>query len=541
MKETNKLLSDFYGIRKLLAGMAVCVLTLVSTSTFGQSGSFASINITKGGEMAIFGEHNFTTGSGIYSGLVGTDRDSSVPGYLSFTTTGSWQNANTNAHVDGYVRCYHTGGFVFPVGDNGTYNPVGLSSVGGDANVAYYNADPTMAITDRIDGIDYGALPGGSTFNTDSVEDGIGSVNNSGYWDINSSNSAIITLSWNLSDDMNTFTSGNIQNLTIVGWDGSKWVQIESTVDATAMLAGQSTLSFAGSSSIVDSGTISTDAALIPNTFEVYALAEIGDVCLSAKAYLQGALISGSGTTMSDHLRSNNLIPLTEPYTSLTAFSHAGNGGGETTTTTVLSVTGNDAIVDWVMIELRDTSNSSTVLETQSALIQRDGDIVSTDGTSALCFSSPVSDSVYVSVRHRNHFGIMAANPIQLTSSGKSLDFSTVSLFGTNAAASQSGVNAMWVGDVNYDESILYEGSGNDVTEILNIVLAAPGNTFLGGSQGFNYSGVYSMSDINMDGDVKYEGTDNDVTEILNVILSHPSNTFFGGSQGFSGLTQQLP
>ena len=187
---------------------------------------------------------------------------------------------------------------------------------------------------------------------------------------------------------------------------------------------------------------------LLEETTETWEIEE--GVKLSAKAYLQGPY---SGGTMSDALRSGGLIPTTEPYTGL-GFTHV-NGGGEMTTAGVLAVTGNDAIVDWIFLELRDKNNSSTVVQTRSALIQVDGDIVDVDGTSPVTFSSAVSDDYFVAVRHRNHLGVMGASTLALSGVAASIDFSTVATYGTNAQRDMgSGVMGMIGGNANFDSQI---------------------------------------------------------------------------------------
>ncbi|MCB0811724.1 MAG: hypothetical protein KDB87_00895, partial [Flavobacteriales bacterium] len=80
-----------------------------------------------------------------------------------------------------------------------------------------------------------------------------------------------------------------------------------------------------------------------------------------------------------------------EPYTSL-GYVHVGDGGNESTTAGVLAATGNDAIVDWVVLELRDANDPTTVVNTRSALLQRDGDIVDTDGSSPVAMMVPDDD-----------------------------------------------------------------------------------------------------------------------------------------------------
>ncbi len=76
---------------------------------------------------------------------------------------------------------------------------------------------------------------------------------------------------------------------------------------------------------------------------------------------------------MNDTLRTLNLLPTVEPYSSLTRFSHV---GGETVNADVFAVTGNNAIADWVLVELRSGSDPTRIVATRAALVQRDGDVV---------------------------------------------------------------------------------------------------------------------------------------------------------------------
>jgi len=128
---------------------------------------------------------------------------------------------------------------------------------------------------------------------------------------------------------------------------------------------------------------------------------------------------------MTDILRSEGHLPLLEPYTGF-GYSHTGSGGGEVTTNAVLSVTGNEAIVDWVILEIRDAANPGNVVVSKSALLQRDGDIVDVDGVSPVHFNDTGNGDILVAVRHRNHFGVRNTNA--LPSSGLvSLDFTAAS------------------------------------------------------------------------------------------------------------------
>jgi hypothetical protein len=528
----------------MVLGILAVIMFLVNSKANAQNGSFGDTYIENDEELAVFGKHNFSTGTGAFPGIVGTERDA-TPGYLSFTPTSTWGGASNTAHADGYVKTYHTTAFVFPIGDNGSYRP---AAIGGAANstAAYYGVNPSTAITTRIDGTNFGALPGGSTFSTTAKASDVVSVSATEYWDINGTTATNITLTWDANSLVSTLTSSNLNALTILGWNGSQWELVASTVDANALTQDTSALLFTGSASSLTAGSITTDATVTPNTYQVYTLgSKEVETCLAAKAYLQGALYHSSNTTMTDDLRVKGLIPTSEPYAALTNFTHVGNGGGETTTSTILATTGNDAIVDWVFIELRDTANSATVIETQAALIQRDGNIVNaTDGTSNVCFSAALSDSVFVAIRHRNHLGVMAASPVKLTAAGTTLDFSTITLYGSNAAGygikSTSAANTvigLWPGNTNANTTIIYDNSSSDKDNVSTDVIGATGNTF--GVLGYTYSNVYLNTDVDMNGNVIYNNTTSDLDPIANTVLNYPANIF--GFLGYNSLTEQLP
>ena len=249
-------------------------------------------------------------------------------------------------------------------------------------------------------------------------------------------------------------------------------------------------------------------------------------VQLYAKVFLQGAYNSTTGL-MNDNLRSGNLIPTNEPYTGL-GFTNIG-GGSEVMPTGVSScVTGNDAIVDWVFLELRDGKAPTTKIATRCALVQRDGDIVDIDGISPITFKNiALNLEYYVVVKHRNHFGVMTALPMILTRDKNltKIDFTNPSVvtWGTNAQKNVAGKMCLWAGDVNQDHLIKYNGSNNDKNVILSVVgLTTPNNII----------NAYHKADINLDGLVKYNGASNDKNVILsNVGLLTPNNI----------LTEQIP
>lgn len=148
------------------------------------------------------------------------------------------------------------------------------------------------------------------------------------------------------------------------------------------------------------------------------------------KAFLGGPYDPATGL-MHDSLRTSGSFPLTEPYTAL-GYQHVG-GGGEVIAPSVLSTSGQDAVVDWVVLELRARMTPGTRVATRSALLQRDGDVVDLDGFSNPAFS--VAEGRYhLAIRHRNHLGVMTMASMQ--DDAMVVDFSDpdVTVFGRDAA-----------------------------------------------------------------------------------------------------------
>lgn len=209
-----------------------------------------------------------------------------------------------------------------------------------------------------------------------------------------------------------------------------------------------------------------------------------GDLLLAIKInpifFLQGPFMSPvTGGLMNDDLRT--MLSTTSPYPD-----------GLMCDASVFNVAGSDAIVDWVLVEIRDASDRTIVIESRSALLQRDGDVVDMDGTSAVSFTS-TAGNYFVLLNHRNHLGILSANPIALSGTMEvdlSADPSAV-FGGTNAVQNINGVYAAFSGD--------FDGNGqvqnSDATEVLLLL----------GSSG------YSLADMDMNGQVQ-------ITDINNVI-----------------------
>ncbi|MFZ1332965.1 MAG: fibronectin type III domain-containing protein, partial [Flavobacteriales bacterium] len=223
---------------------------------------------------------------------------------------------------------------------------------------------------------------------------------------------------------------------------------------------------------------------------------------------------------MNDGLRVNGLIPTTEPYTVM-GYSPL---GALTTTTNVLATTGANAIIDWVLVELRGISSPYAIVETRAGLLQSDGDVVAVDGTSALGFCVD-PENYRVAVRHRNHLACMTNTSYALSSNATSIDLTTSSTitYGTNARKVAGNKMLLWAGNTEPDEAILYTGQNNDRDLILGAI---------GGITPTNSISGYSITDVNMDGVVLYTGQNNDRDIIL---------TNIGGVVPTASVLEQMP
>ena len=243
---------------------------------------------------------------------------------------------------------------------------------------------------------------------------------------------------------------------------------------------------------------------------------------LQLRMHLGGCFDGGTGL-MQDQLRADGLLPMVEPYTAL-GYVHIG-GGSEQTSPGAFTTTGQDALVDWVVVELRDAGSPEFVVATQSALVQRDGDVIAANGTGTLAFNL-LDGSYHVAVRHRNHLGIMTALPLLLSSSPSSIDFTDTAVlaYGMNARKNISGTMVLWPGDGVPEGVVKYAGASNDRDAILQVI---------GGSvPTATISGQYLLEDINLDGVVKYVGAENDRDVVLQTI---------GGSVPTATRIEQLP
>ncbi|MCD4746824.1 MAG: hypothetical protein K8R58_11050 [Bacteroidales bacterium] len=170
------------------------------------------------------------------------------------------------------------------------------------------------------------------------------------------------------------------------------------------------------------------------------------------------------GTEMNTYLNPD-YIPLSQPY-NIAPWNYTG-------TESVATIPNTD-IVDWVLVELRDTTEAqyatgSTMIAQQAAFLLNDGSVVGLDGIDAIsCVSTTITNNLFVVIWHRNHLGVLSAYSLTETGGVYSYNFST----GANQSYGGSlghkeistGVWGMIGGDGNADNQI-GNADKNDIWE----------------------------------------------------------------------------
>ena len=440
-----------------------------------------STNVTLGTGSAVIGNNLLFT-----SGKLRTGSQDLIVN-ASATITG--HNATRFVWTDGAgqlkkVLSANVTNMILPVGENNNYRPAYLTTVGSSFSSA--NVGVRMV--------------GGPSPNMPPM---IANYIN-GYWPVTRTgiSGGTVTLSGQYNDPSDII--GVESNLSGYYLNNGDWTSVgETNNNATNLVS-----------------------APIPNAGgELFGMNKF--IATGARAFLEGAYNTANGL-MSDALRSGtNLIPLTDPYRAAPysgAFTHVNNPNAESALGTVFTnqASADNDIVDWVFLELRNTNASpgNTVLQTRSALIQRDGDIVDIDGVSPVTFNNMVAGNYALSVRHRNHLGLSiepVASPRTLGEAKSTafttrlINFTTATsgqLFGTSANYTTkshptlTNVNVLWGGNANFNPNVKYTGLANDKDYILVTTLANNPSTVL--------SNVYSAADINLNRVVRYNGLAND-------------------------------
>ncbi len=312
----------------------------------------------------------------------------------------------------------------------------------------------------------------------------------------------------------------------------------------------------------------------------------VRDLTIRVRVYLEGALLNNGneiGTThsrplMRDDLRSSSFtatryIPDTDPYRDMGSidsweggvqkYNHVLSGmltkfDSISDPSTIFAVTGEDAITDWVYVELRSKTDNTLVISSRSGLAQRDGDVAELNGDFGLRFPGVAVDDYYVVVKHRNHFGAMTAAPQTPTQMADLVDFTQsatgifdygITKFGgtydyTNLAQnpnSKAGYLALWGGDFDGNGKIKYSNPGDDLNNLLGnvlgyeIVVGLEYNFFTN----FDFAFGYQDGDFDLNSKSKYDNPNDDKNMLFGQLLFYPLNAQF--LSNFDFFIEQMP
>ncbi len=233
----------------------------------------------------------------------------------------------------------------------------------------------------------------------------------------------------------------------------------------------------------------------IPDYLEALNILETNTmhtVQLDIKVFLEGPF-TGSGMNTNIH----NLLPLSQPFNN-SPFNY---GGLES----VPEIPSAD-IVDWVLIEIRDTTQASLADEStrvarQAAFLKSDGSVTDTSGINNVTLNIPIHDSLFIVIHHRNHLPVISS--IALEDNGNAVypyDFTTSASknLGGTGGSKLIGTEAyaMVAGDADADGTI-------DQADLdLKWVPQAGKNRYHG-------------ADLNMDGQI--DNSDKDLLGIPNI------------------------
>ncbi|MFK7845926.1 MAG: SdrD B-like domain-containing protein [Rhodothermales bacterium] len=197
---------------------------------------------------------------------------------------------------------------------------------------------------------------------------------------------------------------------------------------------------------------------------------------LAISAILQGAYSQNAGQ-MRTALNSQNVLPVSQPF-NVAPWNYAGSE----------AITGSsmphDSIVDWLLIEIRDTADTRIVLDRFAALLLHDGTVAGMDGHTL--FPVPQAGSFYLSVQHRNHLGVLTAQPVPTVGTTLFADLTQVANVYVNPV--ESGAPSILVDG----KAMLLQGDETSDNQVNSLDLGGVMNQY--------FTIGNKTSDINLDG-----------------------------------------
>ncbi len=215
---------------------------------------------------------------------------------------------------------------------------------------------------------------------------------------------------------------------------------------------------------------------------KVYTRNKMG-LHFQSKVFLQGAYDATTGAMRHD-LQTRELIPEKQPYNNA-PWNYTGNETYQIPSSYAYP------IVDWILLELREVSQPTVVVEQIAALLRNDGVIVDMYGQEGVSFQQTKrTGEYYVVIRHRNHLAIMSDTPVQISQTN-TYDFTTSieQANGSDQLIEVGGMPTMRTGDTNSE--------GTVTVADLNYYLTVSGGVSTYNNADCNLDGVVTIEDFN--------------------------------------------
>lgn len=322
--------------RILLTKVLFVMVLITINKTEAQVKNNGTLYIGDNAKMYI-GSGSFVFGSG---SVTQTSRTPLVSGKLQLSASSTFTGASASLFADGFVSTKSSSYFELPTGQGSTYAPIGITNA---------------VVTNGVEGAYFSGSLSGTPDAT------ISTLPTSGFWEVKGDN-ATLKLIW--SSSVGSLTN-SIANLTVAGYSvaNSKWEAISSAIPTGT----------------INSGTISTSAAVNLSDYSAFTLAEKGITC--------APLIAASGNTRTWDGSSWDVQP-TLADAAVLAGSYPGTAGSFVCNS--LNIGANNIVLtDGQTVEVvNDITGTGTITMSSTASIMQRNDASSITPTIALTKSS---------------------------------------------------------------------------------------------------------------------------------------------------------
>lgn len=155
---------------------------------------------------------------------------SETPAELTFMENNHGIGAHSGSHVQASVKSIKTESFVFPVGDQGVYQPLRITSGNSDDLSVAFKMSPFIDLSSSLE---------------------LQQISNRFYWKVAGTKEAAVTLSWNRFSDLSTLTE-ELGALVMVGYTGTQWEIIPAQLEPFGLETNEPTTLNQGAISSID-------------------------------------------------------------------------------------------------------------------------------------------------------------------------------------------------------------------------------------------------------------------------------------------------